>query len=85
MKFIRKLIVFIIAAVLVVLCIRHYKPQIAEFFNDKGINVPGITDNSQVFPTSETIVDENGQVKVVVDIPPTYASSMTEEQINDLV
>lgn len=85
MKFIRKLIVFIIAAVLVVLCIRHYKPQIAEFFNDKGISVPGITDNSQVFPTSESIVDENGQVKVVVNIPPTYASSMTDEQINDLV
>jgi len=85
MKFLRRLIIFIIAAVLVVLCIRHYKPQIASFLNDKGISVPGITDNSQVFPTSETITDENGQVKVVVSIPPTYASGMSDNQINDLV
>ena len=85
MKYIRKFIIFIIATALIVLCIRHYKPQIAGFFVDKGISVPGITDDSQVFPSSETITDENGQIKVVVNIPPIYASSMTDDQINDLV
>ena len=85
MKFIRKLIVFIVLVAVLIFCFKHFKPQIASTLMDYGIEVPGITDDSVIFPTSETVVDENGQVNVVVSVPATYTQGLTQDHIDQLV
>ena len=85
MKFIRKLIVFIVLVVVIVLLYRHYKPQIADFLIDKGINIPGVTDDVEIFPSSETVTDQSGNVSIVVSIPPLYSDSITDEHINQMM
>lgn len=85
MKFRYKFFIFLILVIVAIFCYKRYKPQIVVFLNDKGISVPGVTDDSQLFPTSETVVDENGQVRILVSVPSAYTSSMTDEQIDEMV
>lgn len=84
-KFLRKLLVFVLVIVVLVLVYRHYKPQIAGFLLDKGINIPGVTDDIALFPTSETVVDENGNVSVSVNLPPAYTQSITQEHLDEMI
>ena len=84
-KFLRKLLVFVLVIVALVFIYRHYKPQIAGFLLDKGINIPGVTDDIALFPTSETVVDENGNVSVSVNLPPAYTQSITQEHLDEMI
>ena len=73
--------------VIVLICVfvyRHYKPEIVDFLNDKGISVPGITDNTQLFPTTDKITDQNGNSSVVVNIPSMYTENVTPDMINTI-
>ena len=70
-----------VVAVLV-MCFRYYKPQIVDFFTERGIDVPGITDDTIIYPSSETIVDESGNTLVAVNVPSIYAQNISQEQID---
>lgn len=85
MRFIRRLIVFIVLVAAIVFCFKHFKPQISQTLLDYGIEVPGITDDTGLFPTSETVVDDNGNVNVVVSVPAQYTQGLTQEHIDQLV
>ncbi len=85
MKFLKKLILFIVVIAILVLVYRHYKDDIAGFLNDKGIHIPGITDDTDIFPSSETVVDAGGNMSVVVSIPETYSRDITDDHINQIV
>lgn len=84
MKFIKRLIFAIIVIAVLVLCYRHFKPQIAEFLNNKGVSIPGISDDTDIMPTSETVIDENGRVRVALRVPDTYTADITQEMINQI-
>lgn len=85
MKFLKKLILIIVVIVILVLVFRHYKKDIAGFLSDRGIDIPGITDDTDIFPSSETVVDENGNTTVVVSIPETYSRDITDDHIYQIV
>lgn len=85
MKLIKRIILLVVVIALCVMCYRHFKPQIAGFFTDRGISVPGLTDDTEVFPSSQTVTDEEGHVSVIVSVPPTYGDSITDEQLEQLV
>lgn len=85
MRFIKRLVLFIIVIAILVMCYRHYKPQIVNFFNERGISVPGVTDDQQLFPTSQTVIDEEGHTSVVVSVPSAYGDSITDEQLDQMV
>ena len=85
MKFIRKLIAFIVVIVTLVFVYRHYRTDISNYLISKGVEIPGITDNMEIFPTSETIVGENGENSVVVSLPAVYSQNITEDHIEQMV
>ena len=85
MKFLRRLLVFIIVVAALVICFRHFKPQISSYLLDNGIDVPGITDDTAVFPTSREFIDENGNSSIALEIPAIYLSEVTQEQIDTFV
>lgn len=85
MRFIKRLILLIIIIAIAVMCYRHYKPQIVQFFNERGISVPGVTDDQQLFPTSQTVIDDEGHSSVIVSVPASYGESITEEQLDQMV
>jgi hypothetical protein len=85
MRLLRRLIAFIIVIALVVVCYRHFKPDIVTFFNEAGLDVPGVTDDTVLFPTSETIVNRDGQVTIVVNIPSTYAQELDQSHLDELM
>lgn len=85
MRFIKRLVLFIIVIAVLVMCYRHYKPQIVRFFSERGINVPGVTDDQQLFPTSQVVVDEEGNSSVVISVPSTYGDSITAEQLDQMM
>ncbi|MBP5181318.1 MAG: hypothetical protein J6127_08540 [Clostridiales bacterium] len=84
MKAIKQFMVLIVIVLICVFVYRHYKPEIVDFLNDKGINVPGITDNTQLFPTTDKITDQNGNSSVVVNIPSMYTENVTPDMINTI-
>ena len=85
MKLLRKLIVIIVLIAALVFVYRHYRKDISEFLLSKGIEIPGITDTVEVFPTSETIIDENGDTAIVVSLPSQYTRSITQDHIDMMI
>ena len=85
MKFLKRLITFIVVIAICFFLFRMFKPKIAECLMRKGISVPGITDDVGLFPTSETITDADGNVSVVVNLPATYTTEFSQEQLDELM
>ena len=85
MRFLKRLISFIAIVAFIIILYNVFKPEIKEFFESRGINVPGITQDIGVFPTSKTVTDANGNVSVVVSLPSTYANEFTQDQLNELM
>ena len=84
MKFLKQLFVLIIVIIVGAFIYKHYKKEIAGFLTDKGINIPGITDDSKIFPTSNTVTDPNGNSSFVVNIPSAYTQNVTPDMISSI-
>ena len=85
MKFLKRLISFIAIVAFIIIIYNVFKPEIKEFLISKGIEVPGVTQDLGVFPTSQTVTDANGHVSVVVSLPSAYADEFTQDQLNELM
>ena len=60
MRFLKRLISFIAVVAFIIIIYNVFKPEIKAFFISRGINVPGVTQDIGVFPTSKTVTDSNG-------------------------
>ena len=85
MRFLKRLISFIAVVAFIIIIYNVFKPEIKAFFVSRGINVPGVTQNIGVFPTSKTVTDANGNVSVVVSLPSAYADEFSQDQLNELM
>ena len=85
MRFLKRLISFIAVVAFIIIIYNVFKPEIKAFFISRGINVPGVTQDIGVFPTSKTVTDSNGNVSVVVSLPSAYADEFSQDQLNELM
>ena len=85
MRFLKRLISFIAVVAFIIILYNVFKPQIKEFFISRGIDVPGVTQDIGVFPTSKTVTDADGNVSVVVSLPSAYADEFSQDQLDELV
>lgn len=85
MKFLRKLIVFIIAIIIAVYCYNRFKPEISDYLVSKGFQIPGITDDAKIFPYSQTVYDESGTENIVLTFPSEYMKDLSSEQLDSFV